>query len=163
MVESFIEMMKGLPEELIIFVVSMLPVIELRGGLVAAAMLGVPWLKAFVICVLGNMLPIPLILLFLKLIFALLKKVPGIRRIVIWLEKRGDEKGSKLNKSRNWGLFALVAIPLPGTGGWTGALVATMLDIRMKRSFWIIFAGVIAAGVIMSVLSYFIPGLFFNI
>lgn len=161
MVENFIDLLKGVPEELVIFIISMLPVLELRGGMVAAAILGVPWLEAFIICVLGNMLPIPFILLFLKQIFKLLKKVPGIRRIVFWLEKRGGEKGSKLNKGRNLGLFTLVALPLPGTGAWTGALVATMVDIRMKRSFWIIFAGVAAAGIIMSVLSYFIPGLFF--
>ena len=161
MVENFIELMKGLPEELIIFVISLLPVLELRGGMLAAALLDVPWLKAFIICLIGNILPIPFILLFLRKIFNFCKKIPGIRRIILWLEKHGSKKGNKLNKGLEWGLFTLVALPLPGTGGWTGALVATMMNIRIKKSFPIIFAGVIAAGVIMSVLSYFIPDLFF--
>lgn len=159
--KSLVEALNGLPKELIIFCISLLPILELRGGLIAASILGVPWAKAFLICVIGNMLPIPFILLFIKQIFKLLKKVKGFDKIITKLEKKADEKGSKINKSRNLGLFAFVAIPLPGTGAWTGALVATMLDIRMKRSFPVIFAGVITAGIIMSILTYFIPGLFF--
>ena len=159
--KGIIEALNGLPKELIIFCISLLPILELRGGLIAASILGVPWAKAFIICVLGNMLPIPFILLFIKQIFKLLKKVKFFNKIITKLENKADEKGSKINKSRNWGLFTFVAIPLPGTDGWTGALVATMLDIRMRRSFPIIFAGVITAGLIMSVLTYFIPGLFF--
>ena len=161
MVESIVEMLSGLPKELIIFIVSMLPIVELRGGLVAAALLGVDWIIAFPICVLGNMLPIPFILLFIKQIFKLLKKVPGISKIILKLEKIAGRKGGKINRGRFWGLFSFVAIPLPGTGAWMGALAATMLDIRMKRSFPIIFLGVITAGIIMSVLSYWIPNLFF--
>ena len=161
MVDSVIEALNGLPKELIIFIISLLPILELRGGMVAAAILGVPWLKAFTICVIGNMLPIPFILLFIKQIFKLLKKIPGISKLIIKLEKTAGKKGGKINKSRNWGLYGFVAIPLPGTGAWMGALVATMLDIRMKKSFPIIFIGVISAGIIMSVISYFIPGLFF--
>ena len=161
MVDSVIEALNGLPKELIIFIISLLPILELRGGMVAAAVLGVPWLKAFTICIIGNMLPIPLILLFIKQIFKLLKKLPGINKLIIKLEETAGKKGGKINKSRNWGLYGFVAIPLPGTGAWMGALIATMLDIRMKKSFPIIFIGVITAGIIMSILSYFIPGLFF--
>ncbi len=159
--KSLVEALNGLPKELIIFCISLLPILELRGGLLAASILGVPWAKAFLICVIGNMLPIPFILLFIKQIFKLLKKVKGLDKIITKLEKKADEKGSKINKSRNIGLFTFVAIPLPGTGAWTGALVATMLDIRMKHSFPVIFIGVITAGIIMSVLTYFIPNLFF--
>lgn len=161
MVENFIDVLQGIPEELIIFIISLLPIFELRGGLVAASLLGVPWRIAFPICIVGNMIPIPFILIFIKQIFKLLKKVPGIRTIIIKIESSADKKGSKVNKGRFWGLFSLVAIPIPGTGAWMGALIATMLDIRMKRSFPIIFAGVITAGIIMSILSYLIPGLFF--
>lgn len=161
MVDTVIAALDGLPKELIIFVVSMLPILELRGGMIAASLLGVEWSRAFLICLIGNMLPIPFILLFIKQIFKLLKKIKFMNKIITKLENKADEKGSKINKSRNWGLFAFVAIPLPGTGAWTGALVATMLDIRMRRSFPIIFVGVITAGLIMSVLTYFIPGLFF--
>ncbi len=161
MVDSVVAALEGLPKELIIFVVSLLPILELRGGMVAASLLGVPWAKAFIICVIGNMLPIPFILLFIKQIFKLLKKIKFMNKIITKLETKADEKGSKINKSRNLGLFTFVAVPLPGTGAWTGALVATMLDIRMRRSFPIIFIGVITAGIIMSILTYFIPGLFF--
>lgn len=161
MIESFIDMLRGIPEELIIFIISLTPILELRGGLVAAAILGVPWHIAFPICVIGNMLPIPFILLFIKQIFKFLKKFPGFRTIIPKLEKKAGEKGSLINRGRFIGLFSFVAIPLPGTGAWMGALAANLLDIRIKRSFPIIFLGVITAGIIMSVLSYFIPGLFF--
>lgn len=161
MVDSVVAALEGLPKELIIFAVSMLPILELRGGMVAASLLGVPWAKAFIICVIGNMLPIPFILLFIKQIFKLLKKISFMNKIITKLETKADEKGSKINKSRNLGLFMFVAVPLPGTGAWTGALIATMLDIRMRRSFPIIILGVITAGIIMSILTYFIPGLFF--
>ncbi len=161
MIDSIISALDGIPKELIIFIISMLPILELRGGMIAASLLGVPWTKAFAICVIGNMIPIPLILLFIRQIFVLLKKVPFFNRLITKIEAVAGRKGGKINKSRNWGLFSFVAIPLPGTGAWMGALIATMLDIRMKRSFPIIFAGVITAGLIMSVLSYLIPGLFF--
>lgn len=161
MVEYFIELLSGIPKEIIIFIISLMPIFELRGGLIAASILGVPWIKAFPICVIGNMLPIPFILLFIKQIFKALKKVPGIRKIIIKIENSADKKGSKINKSRNLGLFSFVAIPIPGTGAWMGALVATLLDIRIKKSFPIIFIGVITAGIVMSIISYFIPHLFF--
>ena len=161
MVESFMQMLDGLPKELIVFIISVLPIVELRGGLVAASLLGVPWHIAFPICVIGNMLPIPFILLFIKQIFKVLRKWPLFRTIIPKLEQKAGEKGSLINKGRLIGLYSFVAIPLPGTGAWMGALAATMLDIRMKRSFPLIFLGVITAGIIMSILSYFIPGLFF--
>mgnify|MGYP000020679843 FL=1 len=161
MIDSIISALDGIPKELIIFIISMLPILELRGGMIAASLLGVPWTRAFAICVIGNMIPIPLILLFIRQIFVLLKKVPFFNRLITKIEAAAGRKGGKINKSRNLGLFSFVAIPLPGTGAWMGALIATMFDIRMKRSFPIIFAGVITAGLIMSVLSYLIPGLFF--
>ncbi len=159
--KSLIVALDGLPKELILFCISMLPILELRGGMIAASLLGVPWLEAFMICLLGNMLPIPFILLFIKKIFSWLKKIKIFNKFITKLEKKAGEKGSKINKSRNWGLYTFVAIPLPGTGAWTGALIATMLDIRMKRSFPLIFIGVITAGIIMSIVTYFIPNLFF--
>lgn len=161
MVEQFIELLKGIPPELVIFIISLMPILELRGGLVAASLLGVPWHIAFPICIIGNMLPIPFILLFIKQIFKFLRKFPGFRTIIPKLEKKAGEKGSLINRGRFIGLYSFVAIPLPGTGAWMGALAACLLDIRIKRSFPIIFLGVLTAGIIMSILSYFIPGLFF--
>ena len=163
MVEQVIDSLKDLlPPELVVFVVSLLPVLELRGGLVAASILGIDWIVAFPICVIGNMLPIPFILLFLKQIFAFLKKRGGFfGKMVRWLEERADRKSSSLNKYKLFGLFLFVAIPLPGTGAWTGALVANAVDIRVRHSFWVIFLGVICAGIVMSIVSYLIPGMFF--
>lgn len=160
MVDSLLEALKGLPEELIVFIISLLPIFELRGGLIAASILGLDWYIAFPICVLGNMLPIPFILLFIKQIFKVLRKLPGFRKLIPKLEQKAGEKGSLINRGRFIGLFSFVAIPLPGTGAWMGALAATLLDIRVKRSFPIIFLGVITAGVIMLLLAYALPGLF---
>lgn len=163
MVQSVIDGLKDLlPPELVVFVVSMLPILELRGGLIAASVLGIHWALAFPICVVGNMLPIPFLLFFLNRIFAFLKKRGGwLGRMVRWLEERADRKSSAMEKYKLFGLFLLVAIPLPGTGAWTGALVANAVDIRTRDSFWMIFFGVIGAGLIMSVVSYWIPGMFF--
>lgn len=148
----------SIPEEAIIFFVSMLPVLELRGGMIAAKLLGVELLKAFVICYLGNILPIPFILLFIRKIFKFLKKFKATVGLVEKLEVRSMRKSEKVKKWRNWGLLAFVAVPLPGTGGWTGALIAALLDIRIKSSFPIIALGVLIANLIMSVFSYGLLG-----
>ncbi len=162
MVEQIVGFLReSLPRELVVFIISLLPILELRGGLVAAAILGLDWIVAFPICVIGNILPIPVVLLFIRKIFALLKKINAFKKVIEKLEERAARKSSSLNKYRLWGLFAFVGIPLPGTGAWTGALVANAVDIRFKHSFPIILAGVMVAGIIMSVVSYLIPGFFF--
>lgn len=160
MVESLIDFFGNLPKELVVFIISLFPIVELRGGLIAASILGVPWFIAFPICVLGNMLPIPFILLFIKQIFKILKKIKFMRILIEKIEGKADKKGSKLNKGRILGLFAFVAIPLPGTGAWMGALIANMLDIRIKKSFPTIFLGVFTAGIIMLIIAYALPDLF---
>ena len=143
-----------IPEELIIFLISMFPILELRGGMIAASLLNVGLLEAFIICYVGNILPIPFILLFIRKIFAFLKRFGFTRKIVEKLEASSMRKSEKVKKNSKWGLFAFVAIPLPGTGGWTGALIAALLDMRIKISFPIIAVGVLAANVIMSLFSY---------
>lgn len=148
----------NIPEELIIFLVSMLPVLELRGGMIAAKLLGVELLKAFVICYIGNILPIPFILLFIRKIFKFLKKFKSTGKLVEKLEVRSMRKSEKVVKWRNWGLLTFVAIPLPGTGGWTGALIAALLDMRIRISFPIIALGVLIANLIMSIFSYGLLG-----
>lgn len=145
--------------ELVAFFVSLLPVLELRGGLIAAKLMEIEFFKAFIICYLGNMLPIPFILLFIRKIFSLLKKNPGVEKLINKLEARSIRKADKVQKYRLWGLLIFVAIPLPGTGAWTGALVADLLDIRMKHSLPIIALGVLIAGIIISSLSYGLFGL----
>lgn len=160
LINFFSERLGDNSEELIIFIISMLPVLELRGGLIAAKLLGVDWLPAFIICFIGNMVPIPFILLFIRKIFEFLKKFKFTRKIVEKLETKSKKKSDKFKKGTRFGLFTFVAIPLPGTGGWTGSLIAAMLDMRLKYSLPIIAAGVLCAGIIMSVIAYFIPGAF---
>ena len=170
MVETVTEFLRDkIPAELVIFIVSLLPILELRGGLIAAAILQVDWWIAFPICVIGNMLPMPFILLFLKKIFAMLKKTKLFHKLIVKLEHKASVKSKKLEqadekkkKRRIWyqigGLFLFVAIPLPGTGAWTGALVADAVDMRIKHALPTIFAGVLVAGLIVSLISYVIPG-----
>lgn len=163
MVENVVEFLKDkLSPEMVVFVVSLMPILELRGGLIASAILHIDWVVAFPICVLGNLLPIPLELLFIRKIFNLLKKIKGIGNLVDKLDKRAKEKGTEISKSKYafWGLFTLVAIPLPGTGAWTGGLVADVLDMRISRAMPAIILGVIAAGLITSFISYVIPMMF---
>lgn len=149
-----------IPPELIIFFISMLPVLELRGGLIAAKLLGVEFVPAFIICYIGNIIPVPFILLFIRKIFQFLRDKKGFSKIIEKLEIRSMRKSEKVKRWRDWGLLAFVAIPLPGTGGWTGALIAALMDIRIKKSFPIIAIGVLIAGIIMSVITYLVPSFF---
>lgn len=151
----------AVPSELAIFIISLLPILELRGGLIAASILGVPWIVAFPICVIGNVLPIPFILMFLKRVFLLLKRNKTFAKIVDKMEQKASKGSKKLEKYKLWGLFCFVAVPLPGTGAWTGALVADFVEIPIRHSLPVIVAGVVAAAGIMSAVSYLIPGLFF--
>ena len=144
--------------EVAVFIISMIPILELRGGLVAASLLQIPLLLAIPLCIVGNMLPIPFLLLFIKQIFKWMKKVPGIRKIVEALERRALNKSDGIRKGEFWGLVLFVGIPLPGTGAWTGALVASLLEIDFKKAISAIFVGVIIATVIMSIVSYGLLG-----
>ncbi len=148
--------------EIIVFLISLFPVLELRGGLIAAAILGVDWWIAFPICMLGNILPIPFILLFIRKIFDFIKRTNflWLSKVVTRLDEKARNKSKTLETAGFWGLFFFVAIPLPGTGGWTGALVANVLNIKPLRASWIILLGIIGAGFIMSFISYVIPMLF---
>ena len=143
-----------IPPELTIFVISLLPILELRGGMIAARLLGVSFLKAFAICYIGNMLPIPFILLFIKKIFEILRKYPFLEKIITRLEAKTEKNKETVLRYKSWGLLIFVAIPLPGTGGWTGALMAALLDIDFKRALPIISLGVFIAGLIMSLVTY---------
>ncbi len=145
--------------EMIAFIVSMLPILELRGGLIAAKLMNIDFFKAFAICYIGNMLPIPFILMFIRKIFKILKKIPKVEEMINKLEARSLRKADNVKKYRLLGLLLFVGIPLPGTGAWTGALIADLLDIRIKHSFPVIALGVFIAGIIISILSYGLLGL----
>jgi uncharacterized membrane protein len=148
---------------LVTFGISMLPVVELRGGIPFAAVHGIPFGLAFAVSFLGNILPVPFILLLLRRVFQFMEQWKLTRRVVLGLERRARKHTGTLDKYALLGLFILVAIPLPGTGAWTGSLVAVVFDIQIRRAFPVIALGVLTAGIIMTVLSYLIPGLFFDI
>ncbi len=159
MVETLVNDIMGflqdrIPEELVAFVISLLPVVECRGGMIAARLMEIPFVKAFLICYIGNMLPLPFIILFIRRIFDFLRKYKFFAKIIEKLEAKTDKNKEKVLKYKTWGLLIFVAIPLPGTGGWTGALMAALLDMRFKRALPVLAVGVLIAGFIMSALTY---------
>lgn len=144
----------GIPDWLVVFLISVCPILECRLGMFTAiVLLGMNPFVGFIISFLGNIFPIPFILLLINWIFEILKKVPGIKKIVFWLEDKTLKKRDKIDKYGIWGLLLFVAIPLPGTGGWTGALLASLLHLDRKKSFGVICVGVFIAGLIITILS----------
>ncbi|XCP86914.1 small multi-drug export protein [Roseburia hominis] len=147
-------------KEVVIFIISMIPILELRGGILAAgpAFLDIPTWRAIPICLIGNLIPIPFILWLIRPIFAWLRKTRLFRPMVEKLEKKAMSKSDQIEKYEFWGLVLFVGIPLPGTGAWTGALIASLLDIDWKKAFLAIVCGVLMASVIMYLLSYVLIG-----
>lgn len=144
--------------EAVVFIISMIPILELRGGLLAASLLKIEAVKAIPICIVGNIIPIPFILLFIRQIFKLMKKTKVFYGLIDKLEKRAMGKSDKIKKYEFWGLLLFVGIPLPGTGAWTGALIASLLEIDIKKSSLAILGGIFLASVIMYVFSYLLVG-----
>ena len=143
------------------FLVSMVPVIELRGAIPIGVGYGLNFWVAIVVSLIGNLVPVPFIIIFIKKIFALLRRwSPKLDRVVTALENRAEKKSDVVQRYAFWGLFILVAIPLPGTGAWTGALVANFLDLPIKKTLPIITVGVLTAGVIITTLAYTAPDVF---
>lgn len=154
-VTSLVEFLQNtIPPQLVAFAISLCPILELRGGMIAARLLGLPFIQAFIICYVANMIPIPFILLFIKKIFAWMRKFPRFAKIVDKMEERSEKKKGTIEKYKEWGLLLFVAIPLPGTGGWTGSLIAALLDLRIKKCLPIVALGVFIAGLIMSLITY---------
>ena len=147
---------------LMTFFISMVPVLELRGAIPFGTAYGLPLWAAILISIVGNLVPVPFIIIFIRKIFAWLRrKNQKLDHLVTRLEIRAEKKSDVVQKYAFWGLFVLVAIPLPGTGAWTGALVAAMLDMRLKRASPAIALGVIAAGVIVAFVTYGAGAIFF--
>ena len=141
-----------------VFLISMIPLLELRGGRLAASLLKISAVKAIPLCIVGNIIPIPFILLFTKQIFKVLKKTKIFRGLIIKLEDRAMRKSDQVKKYEFWGLMLFVGIPLPGTGAWTGSLIASLLEIDIKKSSLAILCGIIMATVIMYIVSYGLVG-----
>ena len=140
--------------------VSMLPVVELRGGIPFGVARGLPVWAAYLAAIIGNMLPVPFILVYIRRIFQWMRRrLPRLNRLVDKLEKKAHLKGQKVTKYKYLGLMLFVAIPLPGTGAWTGALAAAFLDMPLRKAIPSIFAGVLAAGIAISILTFGVASL----
>lgn len=158
LVETLVGLLDGIPSELVVFLVSMLPLVELRGGILAASLLGIEMWRAIPICILGNILPIPFILLFIEKILNMLKNTRLVK-MVNKLEEKAEKGAAKIMKYKTFGLLLFVGIPLPGTGAWTGSLVAALFHFKLKDAVLSILGGLVLATIIMCVISYGIPAL----
>ena len=138
----------------------MVPVIELRGAIPLGAALGLPIYTNYLVSVLGNFLPVPFILLFIRRILEWMKTTRRLSKIALWLEGKAEKRSDKVTRYATFGLFLFVAIPLPGTGAWTGALIAALFRMRMKHTLLSILFGVMTAGLIMALASYGVVGIF---
>ena len=154
LVDFFIQHLGGnMATEGIVFLVSMLPILELRGGILAGYLLDLPLTESFLIAFVGNILPIPFILILINAIFRWLKKTP-LRKLVDWIERKTLSKKDQIEKYGYLGLLLFVGVPLPGTGAWTGALLSCLLHMKKGRSFIAILLGVLLAGLIVTIFSY---------
>ena len=135
--------------------VSMIPIVELRGGLPFGVALGLPYYLAFPAAVMGNIIPAPFIIVYIRRIFKFMRRrLPRLNGLVDRLEAKAHLKSQSVLKYQHIGLWLFVAIPLPGTGAWTGSLAAAFMDIRLKKAFPAVFLGVLTAGVIMLTLTH---------
>ena len=158
LVNFFIELFNGINKDIVVFIISMMPILELRGGLLAASILNISLIKGLIICIIGNVLPIPFVLWLIEYFFNLLEKFKPTKKIVKWLKNKAMKKSDSIKKYGYVGLILFVGIPLPGTGAWTGSLLAVLLNLDKKKSFICILAGVFLASVIMTIISYGVVG-----
>jgi len=160
--EWFASVTQGkIPRELAVMLVSMIPLLELRGGMIVARLLDLAYWKSVIFCVLGNIIPIPFILLFIKQIFKWMKKFKGLGKIAEFFENRAMKKSDKFKNGEFVALIFFVGIPIPGTGAWMGSLIASLLEMDIKKAVLAELIGLVMAMTIMSILTYFIPGFFF--
>ena len=147
-------------KELIVFIISLCPILELRGGLIAATLLGVKPIIAYIVSIIGNTLPVPFILLFITKVIDWMEKskVKWMKRVAKWLRNKAHKNKEKIEKYGYLGLVLFVGIPLPGTGAWTGCLVASVFDMDRKKSFLAVMTGIIMASIIMMILYYGLLG-----
>lgn len=142
---------------LLTFLISMVPIVELRGGIPAGVSMGVPWKTAVLICMIGNMVPVPFIFFFARRVLEWGANKPVIGKFFTWCLEKGHHGGEKLKakagKGMFWALLLFVGIPLPGTGAWTGTLAASLLDLDFKKSILAVVCGVALAAVIITVLT----------
>ena len=141
--------------------VSMIPVVELRGGIPFGVTAGLPVWAAFIAAVIGNLIPVPFIIAYIRRIFQWMRRrIPRLNRMVDALERKAHLKGQRVTKYKYLGLMLFVAIPLPGTGAWTGSLAAAFLDMPLRKAIPSVIAGVLIAGMAISILTYGVASLF---
>ena len=144
----------GFSKELVVLFISALPLAELRGALpVAINLFHFPWYYALLLAIIGNLVPVPFLLLFFNTLYRLLSKISIFERMLQWLVERTSRQGKIIEKYEQIGLMLFVAIPLPFTGAWTGSLAAVLFGIKFKHAFLSIFAGILIAGIIVTCLS----------
>ncbi len=160
LVQSIINVLGGsVGKEAIVFLISMIPILELRGALlVAGPLLGVPVAKAIPLCIIGNIIPVPFILLLITPVFRWMKGTKLFKPMVDKLEAKAMSKSDKIEKYEFWGLVLFVGIPLPGTGAWTGSLIAALLGVKFKKAFPAVILGIFMATLIMWFISYVLLG-----
>ncbi len=148
--------LKALPfgRELIVFLISLMPILELRGGLIAASLLKLNPVSSYIISVIGNILPIPFILWFINSILDFMRNSKHLSGIARWLDKKVEKHKGQIEKYGFWGLVLFVGIPLPGTGAWTGCLIAAVLHMDRKKAFLAALIGVFMASIIMMIISF---------
>ena len=143
-------------KEILVFIISLMPILELRGGILAAALLGLDPIPSYIISIIGNVLPIPFILLLINKILDWMRngKIEFLKKVANKLDEKVEKRKGQIEKYGYWGLILFVGIPLPGTGAWTGALIASVLEMNRKKTFGAILVGVFMASVIMMFLSF---------
>ncbi|MBP5483602.1 MAG: small multi-drug export protein [Bacteroidales bacterium] len=145
-----------------VFLISMLPLIEIRGAIPYAVLWGLPLMPSIIVAIIGNMIPVPFIYLFARRVLEWGKDKKVIGPFFTWCLEKGEKGGQKLEAKAGrglyWALFLFVGIPLPGTGAWTGMLAASILDMDFKKSTLAVLAGVFLAGAIMLVASLGVDG-----
>lgn len=143
---------------LYVFFISMVPVIELRGAIPFGCATGLPWYTNFLLCIVGNLLPVPFILFLIEWALGIMKKIKYVDRFAYWLEEKAEKNKEKITKYATFGLLLFVGIPLPGTGAWTGALVASLFHMKKSRAMISIVGGVLLAGALVTLISYGVLG-----
>jgi uncharacterized membrane protein len=143
-------------KEILVFIISLLPILELRGGLIAAALLGLGAVKSYIICIIGNIIPVPFILLLITKILKWMRnsKIRFFNKIANWLDQKVEKHKGQIEKYGYLGVVLFVGIPLPGTGAWTGSLIASVLELDRKKTFLAALAGIFMASIIMMIVSF---------
>jgi uncharacterized membrane protein len=163
MVESIVEGivslfsgLKGIPfgREIIVFIISLMPILELRGGLIAASLLKLDPIRSYIIAIIGNIIPVPFILWFINAILDAMRNSKHFAKVAKWLDGKVKKHKKQIESYGFWGMVLFVGIPLPGTGAWTGCLIAACLHMDRKKAFLAAMIGIFMASIIMMILSF---------